>query len=47
MITQLQRMGVEMQVIDSPLDMSILENKVLRAMYIVTEATFVKKYLKI
>ncbi|MGJ1198877.1 recombinase family protein [Sphingobacterium spiritivorum] len=36
MITQLNRIGIELQAIDQPLDMSIPENKVLLAMYIVT-----------
>lgn len=35
-ITQLQKLGIEPQVTDQPLDMSIPENKVLLAMYIVT-----------
>ncbi len=35
-ITQLQKLGIEPQATDQPLDMSIPENKVLLAMYIVT-----------
>ena len=36
MITQLGKMGIELQTTDQPLDMAIPENKVLLAMYIVT-----------
>ncbi|EDM34438.1 site-specific recombinase [Pedobacter sp. BAL39] len=36
MITQLQKLGIEPQATDQPLDMSVPENKVLLAMYIVT-----------
>lgn len=36
MITLLQKMGIEIQATDQPLDLSIPENKVLLAMYIVT-----------
>lgn len=36
MITQLEKMGIEPQATDQPLDMAIPENKVLLAMYIVT-----------
>lgn len=35
-ITQLQKLGIEPQATDQPLDMSVPENKVLLAMYIVT-----------
>lgn len=35
-ITQLQKIGIEPQATDQPLDMSVPENKVLLAMYIVT-----------
>ncbi|MGJ1346728.1 MULTISPECIES: recombinase family protein [Sphingobacterium] len=36
MISQLQKLGIEPQASDQPLDMSVPENKVLLAMYIVT-----------
>ena len=36
MIAQLQKMGIEPQATDQPLDMSIPENKILLAMYIAT-----------
>ncbi|MBX3241042.1 MAG: recombinase family protein [Chitinophagaceae bacterium] len=36
MITQLEKLGIEPQATDQPLDMAIPENKVLLAMYIVT-----------
>ncbi|WP_119079742.1 recombinase family protein [Chitinophaga alhagiae] len=36
MITRLEKMGIEPQATDQPLDMAIPENKVLLAMYIVT-----------
>lgn len=36
MISHLQKLGIELQATDQPLDMSIPENKVLLAMYIVT-----------
>lgn len=36
MITQLQKLGIEPQATDQPLDMSVPENKVLLTMYIVT-----------
>lgn len=36
MISQLQKMGIEPQATDQPLDMSIPENKILLAMYIAT-----------